>query len=112
MAASLGDSYLWENCKGVCEDKTWSVQLKNPRLLEAVTRERLGEDTAAWKGLVCAVVIRKVWKSAMALELIVVTCQIITLTQRENILTNEYEIWEVCRLNLLKFVTHQNFGWN
>jgi hypothetical protein len=40
--SKLVSSQLKESCKGVCEEKTWSEQLKSP-LLETFTRERLVE---------------------------------------------------------------------
>jgi hypothetical protein len=57
---------LWESCKGVCEEMTWSVQWKNPHCPSRY-QGTTGEDTADWKDLAYTVLICKVWRSAMAL---------------------------------------------
>jgi hypothetical protein len=44
-----------------------SAEAEESQLLEAVTWEMTGENTADWKDLACAVVICKVWRLAMAL---------------------------------------------
>jgi hypothetical protein len=59
-----------ERCERVCEEKTWLMAgaVKKSPLLEAV---------ADWKDSVCAVMICKVWKSAMALQLSVFTSRVL-----------------------------------
>jgi hypothetical protein len=51
----------------MCEDRTSAHEDEESPLLEAVVRERLVKTQQAGKGLAYAVVICKVWKSAMAL---------------------------------------------
>jgi hypothetical protein len=62
-----------------------SIDIEESPLLEAITRGTTGEDIADWKDLACAVVICKVWRLAMALQLSVVTSHVLKVVNKSNL---------------------------
>jgi hypothetical protein len=65
---------LWvEFCTGGCDKRTRAREAEESPLLEAVASERLVKTWQAGKGLAGAVVICKVWRSAVALKQLVVS---------------------------------------
>jgi hypothetical protein len=59
-------------CKGGCEDRIWACEAKESPLLEATAREQMVKTQQAGEGFTGALVICKVCRSDIALQVLVV----------------------------------------